>query len=245
MRRYPVENHADAALVQVVDEVHEVLRRAVARARREVTGHLIAPGAVERMLHHRQQLDVREAERAHVVGDGVRQLAIAQVTVALFGDASPRAEVQLVDRPGCAEGVDAGAPAQPVRIVPAIVEVPHDRCGARRLLGAKGVGIGLVGHEAGARGADVVLVERAGRHTGHHPFPDSRVVAAGAQRVAVALPAVEIADDRDCAGVRCPHGEARARRAAARRGGQQMGAELLVCPEVCALAKEIDVLVGQ
>ena len=32
VRRHPVEDHADAALVQVIDEVHEVLRRAVARA---------------------------------------------------------------------------------------------------------------------------------------------------------------------------------------------------------------------
>ena len=30
VRRHPVEDHADAVLVQQVDEIHEVLRRAVA-----------------------------------------------------------------------------------------------------------------------------------------------------------------------------------------------------------------------
>ena len=68
VRGHPVEDHADAALVQVVDEVHEVLRRAVARARGEVPGDLVAPGAVERVLHDRQQLHVREAKLTDVVG---------------------------------------------------------------------------------------------------------------------------------------------------------------------------------
>ena len=132
MRRHPVEDHADAAPVQVVDEVHEVLRRAVARGRREVAGHLVAPGAVEGMLHHRQQLHVREAELGYVVGERVRQLAIAQVAVVLLSHTPPGADVQLVDRPGRGEGVAARAPLQPVGVVPLIVELPHDRRGARR-----------------------------------------------------------------------------------------------------------------
>ena len=75
VRRHPVEDHADARLVQHVDEVHEVLRRAVARARREVAGALVAPGAVERVLHDRHQLDVREAHALHVVGQHRGDLA--------------------------------------------------------------------------------------------------------------------------------------------------------------------------
>ena len=51
-------------LVQVVDQEHEVLRRAVAAGRGEVAGRLVAPGAVERMLRHRQELDVGEAQFA-------------------------------------------------------------------------------------------------------------------------------------------------------------------------------------
>src|SRR5204863_136512 len=68
VRGDPVEDHADAAAVQVLDEVHEVLWRAVAGTRGEVAGDLVAPGAVEGVLHDRQQLDVREAELARVVG---------------------------------------------------------------------------------------------------------------------------------------------------------------------------------
>ena len=43
MRRHPVEHHADAVLVQVVDHEHEILRRAVSAGRCEVAGDLIAP----------------------------------------------------------------------------------------------------------------------------------------------------------------------------------------------------------
>ena len=43
MRRHPVEDHADAVLVQVVDQEHEVLRRAITAGRREVAGDLVAP----------------------------------------------------------------------------------------------------------------------------------------------------------------------------------------------------------
>ena len=59
---HPVDDDADAALVEVVDEVAEVVGRPEPRRRREVAGHLVAPRAAERMLHHRQQLDVGEAE---------------------------------------------------------------------------------------------------------------------------------------------------------------------------------------
>ena len=63
---HPVEDHADAGLVKGVDEELEILGRAEAAGRREEADHLVAPRSGERMLHHRQQLDVREAHVVHV-----------------------------------------------------------------------------------------------------------------------------------------------------------------------------------
>jgi len=60
MRGGPIEEHADAGLVQAIDELHEIVGRAVAAGGREVADGLIAPGAVERMLHHGHEFDVRE-----------------------------------------------------------------------------------------------------------------------------------------------------------------------------------------
>ena len=69
VRRNPVEDYGDAVLVQVVDQVHEILRRAVARGGSEVAGGLISPGAVEGMLHHGQKFDVGESHLVDVVGE--------------------------------------------------------------------------------------------------------------------------------------------------------------------------------
>ena len=48
----PVQDHANAMLMQVVNQVHEVLRSAVPAGRRKVACGLVAPGAVEGVLHN-------------------------------------------------------------------------------------------------------------------------------------------------------------------------------------------------
>ncbi len=104
---HPVEDHADAAGVQAVDERPHVVGRAVAGGGRVVPGDLIAPRAAERVGHHRQQLDVGEA---HVVGVGrqlVGQLRVGERAVVLERVQPPGAEVDLVDRHRLAERLEA------------------------------------------------------------------------------------------------------------------------------------------
>src|SRR5947207_1559548 len=98
VRRHPVENHSDAALMQIVHEEHEILRRAIARRWREVSGRLISPRRVERMLHDRQQLDMSEIHAIHVVRQLRRDLAIAQRAVAFLWHPHPRAEMDFINR---------------------------------------------------------------------------------------------------------------------------------------------------
>ena len=43
VRRNPIENHTDVVPVQVVHQVHEILRRAVAGSGSEVAGGLVSP----------------------------------------------------------------------------------------------------------------------------------------------------------------------------------------------------------
>ena len=105
--RHPVEDHADAALVQGIDQVHEVLRAAVAAGRGEEPGHLVAPRPVERVLHDRQELDVRESVGGQVVGQHRGEFAVGQRAVPLFRLAPPRPEVHLVDRDGGRQAVAA------------------------------------------------------------------------------------------------------------------------------------------
>ena len=100
---HPVEDHADPGLVQPVDQALEAVGVAEARVGREVGRHVVAPRAAERVLHHRHELDVGEAEVGDVgherVGDLVPVVELAGVVLA------PRGEVHLVDRHRCVDGL--------------------------------------------------------------------------------------------------------------------------------------------
>src|SRR5699024_8482219 len=47
----PVQDDAYASLVQLVDQVFEVIRRAEAAGGRKVAGDLVAPGGIQGVLH--------------------------------------------------------------------------------------------------------------------------------------------------------------------------------------------------
>ena len=176
MRRHPVEDHADAVLVQHVDEVHEVLRRAVARGRREVAGRLVAPRAVERVLGHRHQLDVREAPLAHVVGERLRNVAVRRQQVAVV--APPRAQVHFVDRDRRVERVARAPRRHPRAVAPIVVERPRARRGRRRSLGEQRERIGLVDLVAAIGRHDAEFVRIAARDAGDRRLPDAGAVRA-------------------------------------------------------------------
>src|SRR6187200_1589181 len=86
MPRDPVEQHANAELMQLRHELAELVRQAVAPRRREVARALIAPGLVERVLRDRQELHVRKAEVRDVGSELTRDLAVVQE---LAGRAAP------------------------------------------------------------------------------------------------------------------------------------------------------------
>ncbi len=202
---HPVEDHADAALVEAVDEVAEVVGCAEARRRRVVAGHLVAPRAGEGMLHHRQQLDVREAEVRDVVGELVRELAVAQRAVVLERVAAPGAEMDLVHRHRPAQRV-AGRPAlEPLLVAPDVLRLPDDRRVGRRHLGVEGQRVALQAQPSLLR-PELELVLRALADAGDEQLPDPGL-AERAHRVQAPVPGVEVADDRDGAGVRSPDRE--------------------------------------
>jgi hypothetical protein len=51
VRGHPVQDHSDAALVQLIDQLHEVLGRPEAAGGGEEAGRLVAPGTEEGVLH--------------------------------------------------------------------------------------------------------------------------------------------------------------------------------------------------
>ena len=68
MRRHPVQDHANTLLVQIVNEIHKIRRRPIAPCWGKVTGDLIAPGGVQRMLHDREEFDMGKSHRLDIGG---------------------------------------------------------------------------------------------------------------------------------------------------------------------------------
>ena len=63
---YPVQNHAHTGLVELVDEIHQVVGCAKAAGGRKISGTLIAPGVVQRMLGDGQQLHMGKTHLLYI-----------------------------------------------------------------------------------------------------------------------------------------------------------------------------------
>src|SRR5882724_813445 len=100
MRGSPIEKDAKTGLVAAIDEFHELRGSAEAAGGGEVAERLVAPGAVERMLHDGEQFDMCVAEIFDVGDELVAQFAVAQPPIVIFGDAAPGTEMDFVDGDG-------------------------------------------------------------------------------------------------------------------------------------------------
>ena len=235
---HPVHDHADARLVARIDKVHELLRVAVARRGGIVAGRLVAPGAIEGMLHERHDLNVGVAHVAHVVHELHRQVVVGVKLAALRGEgihgagivavlvrlalrrvavALPRANMHLVDVQRLRHVVVAGAPLEPRGVVPLIaIEGPQHAGGTWRALSLKGVWIGLVELFA-LVGLDEVLIELALLGARNKAFPNSARMH-GHQRVGFFIPVVKFANDMHALYIGRPNAKAPAARTVLRVG---------------------------
>ena len=230
--------HAEAGLMAAVDEIHEVLRRAEARSGRVVADHLIAPRTGERMLHHRQQFQVRVAHADGVFHQLVGQLAIAQIRIVRA--AQPGAEMDFVDGDGLLQMVFMSARVHPLLVVPLIRgEIANDGGGLRRHFHGEAVGIGLLLAKAARRRTDRILVVGARANSRKEDFPD----AAGAQPhgMPALVPIVEVADYADHFGIGRPHRKANALHAQAFDQVSAHGAVALI---LRAFAVDVQIEIG-
>ena len=259
---HPVHDYADACLVACIDKVHELLRVAIARRGGIIAGRLVAPGAVEGMLHERHDLDMRVAHVAHVVHELHRQVVVGVELAALRGEgvhgarvvavlvrlalrriavALPRANMNLVDVERLRHVVVAGAALEPRGVVPLVaIEGPQHARGTRGALGLKGIRIGLVELLA-LVGLDEIFIELALLGTRNKAFPNSARMH-GQQRVGFLIPVVKFANDMDAFYVGRPNAKAPAARALLRVG---MSAHLFPAAFPHTNAKQIDIVLGE
>ena len=194
------------------------------------------------MLGDRQQLDMGEAHLLDV-GDQARgEFAVGEVAVALLRHPGPRAQVDLVDRDRAVAVVDGVAALHPGAVAPGeLGQAFEPGGGLGRLLGREGDRIRLERQERAVGSAHLELVVPAPLQFGDEQFPDAAILPQP-HRVASAVPVVEVADDRDAAGVRRPDREAEARRAA---DLDLLGAQHPVHGVVADVAQEADLLLVQ
>ena len=259
---HPVHDYADARLVASIDKVHELLRVAVARRGGVVAGRLVAPGAIEGMLHERHNLDMSVAHVAHVAYELHRQVVVGVELAALRGEgihgtgvvavlvrlalrrvavALPRANMHLVDVKGLRHVVVAGAALKPRGVVPLVaIEGPQHAGGTRRALGLKGVRIGLVELFA-LVGLDKVLIELTLLGARNKAFPNSARMHRH-QRVGLLIPVVKFANYVDALYIGRPNAKAPATRTVLR---VRVSAHLFPAALPHSNAKQVDIVLGE
>ena len=211
MARHPVDDDAKTCRMAGVDEAREPLRFAMARRRRERRERLIAPRAAERMFGDRQQLDMREAERRSVGRQAARGFLPVELGAVFV---QPGAEMHLVDRDRRIGRLLSRTRLHPVGVAPVVIERGRDdRGGFGRRLAAQRHRICLERQFVTAAVDDREFIALAGADARDEQFPDPAPMAQP-HGMTTAVPAVEIADDRDSTGVGRPHGKADARRIA-------------------------------
>ncbi|MPM43892.1 hypothetical protein SDC9_90569 [bioreactor metagenome] len=139
----------------MVHEPHEIERCAIPGRRRKVPGALIAPGVVQRVLRHRQQLD---GVVPHVLHIGRKVFGNGAVIVKSLVRSSPGAKVNLVDVQGRGINRVVSLFLPEFRIGPwkalDVYELAG-RCGAG--LRVESVGVRLVAHGAVRSGHGIFI----------------------------------------------------------------------------------------
>ena len=204
--RHPIDQHANAVLMAVIDKVLEVVRRTVAAGHRIVANGLVAPAAGERVLGDRHQLQVGIAQLVAILDQLLGQVAVVEPFAVPIVPAPPTAQVDFVDRDRGVQRVEFLASSHPLLIAPVVlVEVGHDVRRAGGHFGGEAVGVDLV-DDVPAAVLDREFVKRTDRQLGEEQFPNAaRDVLT--HRVGSAVPAIEVAHDADAFRIGGPNGK--------------------------------------
>ena len=199
----PVHDDADASLVHLVHEIHQVVGGTEAAGGGKVAGTLVTPGGIQGMFGDREELHMGEAQLLHI-GDQIGgQIPVAEELP--FPRAAPGAQVTFIDVHRAAVGGVFGPIVQPGPVPPLVTgEVVKLGGGAWASLCVEGKGVSLAG-QAAILGMYCIFIRVILLKAGDEPLPDAALNRG--QRVGVGVPVVEITKDTHLLGVGGPDSE--------------------------------------
>ena len=244
MGRNPVQNHADPLSVQVIHEIHEVLRRAIAGRRRIIARYLIAPGFIQRMLHNGHQLHMRIAHFFYVSGQHRSQLPVCiKLPTVLFLRVRlpPASQMHLIDQHGLLFVIFAFPLLQPFFIGPGkIAEIRDHRSCIRPQFCRVGVRIGLQ-HGQTLTGLDLIFIAGSGLQSRDKQLEDP-CLWNPAHGMTPSVPQIEVANHADAFRIGGPYGKVSTVHTVY---GHGMGSHFLINGIVNALFKGFQILFSE
>ena len=142
MGRHPVQYHADAGAVEPIHQIHKVVGCPVTGCRGIITGTLIAPGGIIRILRHRQKFHIVIAVLPHIVCQLVAQFPVCKEPAVLAF--APRAQMHLVNIEKALRRMAVFHSLAPLVIRPVKTAYVVDfAVGQRPCLGVESIGISL------------------------------------------------------------------------------------------------------
>ena len=203
----PVQDDADALAVEIIDQVHKFLGRAVAGGGGKISRNLIAPGGVQGVLRDAHQLHMGVAHLLNVGGQLVGGLGVGVKSVLLRPVfLFPGTQMDFVDAHGIFDGIFPGPFFHPGAVAPGKAgKVGGNGGGAGPEFCQEGEGVCLKEHLA-AGGGHGEFVQLSFLHARNKKFPDAGS-GQGGHGVGFGIPAVKISGQMDCSGVGSPDGK--------------------------------------
>ena len=203
MRRHPVENHTDPRPVHLIHKVHEIFRRTVTRGRRIIADHLIAPGFVQRMLHHRHQLNMGISHLFHIINYFRRKFPVT-VKLSAVGGLLKGAKIQLVNAHGLIFRLRRRTLLKPLAVLPRkTIDIPNNRGALRSKLRSEAIGICLQKYQP-AFHFNFIFIAFPLFHIRNEYLKNSGIPKPS-HLMGSAVPAVKIAYHADTQGIWRPH----------------------------------------
>src|SRR5450631_4403751 len=246
----PVEDHADALLMHIVDEVLEILWRAETTGGSEVACGLIPPGAIEGKFCNGEQLDMRKTQIFHIVGEHMGQFAIGHKAVFFrctflmtLKDMPPRTEVYFIGRERRFEWLKLCSLLHPVRVLPGVLmDISDDTRSIGAQFVSKSIGIGLIDGIVIDIRIDGIFIDNANMQARHKTFPYSQIDMALLHGSGAAVPGVKVANNRYRACMGCPDSEIDAHDAIDRA---YMSTELFINVILFTLTKQVEIEIAK